>query len=41
MRLQAFGQEPEDTLLKPEKVAEASLKTFLSNLTGQVVDVRK
>ena len=41
MRLKAFGKEPEGSLLAPEKVAEASLKTFLSDLTGQVIDVRK
>lgn len=41
MRFKAFGKEPEESLLKPEKVAEASLKTFLSDLTGQVIDVRR
>ncbi|MBE7710052.1 MAG: 2-C-methyl-D-erythritol 4-phosphate cytidylyltransferase [Cyanobacteria bacterium SIG32] len=41
MRFKAFGQEPEGSLLAPEKVAEASLKTLLSKLTGQVIDVRK
>ncbi len=41
MRLKAFGQEPEGSLLSPEKVAEASLKTLLADLTGQVIDVRK
>ncbi len=41
MRLIAFGKEPKGSLLKPEKVAEASLKTLLSNLTGQVIDVRR
>lgn len=41
MRFRAFGKEPEDSLLTPEKVASASLKTLLSNLTGQVIDVRK
>lgn len=41
MRLMAFGKEPEGSLLKPEKVAEASLKTLLSNFTGQVIDVRR
>jgi len=28
-------------LLEPEKVAEASLKILLTNLTGQVIDVRR
>ena len=41
MRFNAFGKEPEGTLLDAEKVAEASLKTLLSNLTGQVIDVRR
>ena len=41
MRFKAFGKEPEGSLLQPEKVAEASLKTMLSNLTGQVIDVRR
>lgn len=41
MRTKAFGAEPEDSLLKPELVAEASLKTFISDLTGQVIDVRR
>ena len=41
MRFKAFGQEPEGSLLQPEAVAEASLKTLLSNLTGQVIDVRR
>ncbi len=41
MRKENFGEEPEDTLLKPEQVAQASLKTLLSDLTGEVVDVRK
>lgn len=41
MRFKAFGKEPEDSLLQPEVVAEASLKTLLSDLTGQVIDVRR
>lgn len=41
MRFKAFGQEPEGSLLAPEKVAEASLKTLLADLTGQVIDVRR
>lgn len=41
MRFKAFGKEPDGSLLQPEKVAEASLKTMLSNLTGQVIDVRR
>ena len=41
MRFENFGKEPEDSLLKPEKVAEATLNTMLSNYTGQVIDVRR
>lgn len=41
MRFKAFGKEPDGSLLQPEKVAEASLKTLLSDLTGQVIDVRR
>ncbi len=41
MRFKAFGKESEESLLKPEKVAEASLKTLVSDLTGQVIDVRR
>jgi len=41
MRFKAFGKEPEDTLLSVDKVAEASLKTLLSDITGEVIDVRR
>ena len=41
MRFKAFGKEPEGSLLSAEKAGEASLKTLLSSLTGQVIDVRK
>ena len=40
MRTTNFGNEPEGTLLEPETVAHASLKTLLANVTGQVFDVR-
>lgn len=40
MRVQNFGNEPADTLLSPEKVAEASLQTLVSDFTGQVIDVK-
>lgn len=40
MRLQNFGNEPEGTLLDAATVADASLKTLISDLTGQVFDVR-
>ena len=41
MRLKNFGTEPDDTLLKPEEVAEATLRTLASDYTGQVIDVRR
>lgn len=41
MRTKAFGKEPEDSLLSPQKAGEVSLKTLLSSLTGQVIDVRR
>lgn len=40
MRVQNFGNEPEHTLLKAEEVAEAAIKTLLSDFTGQVIDVK-
>lgn len=40
MRTANFGIEPEDTLLKSEKVADVALKTLLSDFTGEVVDVK-
>lgn len=40
MRLRAFGEEPVDTLLTSEAVAETSLDVLLSTLTGHVIDVR-
>lgn len=40
MRVQNFGIEPDNTLLTAREVAEASIKTLLSDFTGQVVDVK-
>lgn len=40
MRVRNFGNEPEGTLLEASVVAEASLKTLVSDVTGQVFDVR-
>lgn len=40
MRTRNFGVEPDDTLLKADKVAEVSINTLMSNVTGQVVDVK-
>lgn len=39
MRQQNFGIEPDETLLMPERVAEATLRTLLTDCTGQVIDV--
>lgn len=41
MRTQNFGIEPENTLLSANKVAKIALETVFSNMTGQVVDVRR
>ena len=41
MRLSNFGIEPEGTLLDPERVAMATLNTLASDLTGEVIDVRR
>lgn len=40
MRIRNFGEEPDDTLLSPEQVAEVSVRTLRSDYTGQVVDVK-
>ena len=41
MRQQAFGEEPEGTLLSSEAVATTTLDVLVSGLTGHVVDVRR
>ena len=41
MRMKNFGIEPKDELLDPEVVAGVSLRVLLSDLTGQIIDVRK
>jgi 2-C-methyl-D-erythritol 4-phosphate cytidylyltransferase len=41
MRRKNFGKETKDSLLEPEKVALASLRTLASDLRGQIIDVRK
>jgi ribitol-5-phosphate 2-dehydrogenase (NADP+) / D-ribitol-5-phosphate cytidylyltransferase len=41
MRVENFGIEPEDQLLTPERVAEATLAVCVSDATGEVVDVRR
>ncbi|MFA5184158.1 MAG: bifunctional cytidylyltransferase/SDR family oxidoreductase [Patescibacteria group bacterium] len=41
MRTNNFGKEPKNLLLDPKKVAEETLKTCLSDLTGQIISIRK
>lgn len=41
MRVQNFGNEPDETLLPAEDAAIASLNTVFSNATGEVIDVRR
>ncbi|MBL4561510.1 MAG: bifunctional cytidylyltransferase/SDR family oxidoreductase [Labilibaculum sp.] len=41
MRIKNFGNEPVDSLLKSVDVAKISIQTLLSDLTGQVVYIKK
>ncbi len=41
MRTRAFGEEPPETLLSAAAVAKSTLDVMVSELSGQVVDVRK
>lgn len=41
MRIKNFGNEPDDSLLAADKVAEATLRALASDYTGQVIDVRR
>ncbi|MDO4196103.1 MAG: bifunctional cytidylyltransferase/SDR family oxidoreductase [Prevotellaceae bacterium] len=41
MRVQAFGNEPDDTLLNPKFVGIATVNTLISKMTGEVIDVRR
>ncbi|MCZ4695109.1 2-C-methyl-D-erythritol 4-phosphate cytidylyltransferase [Ancylomarina euxinus] len=41
MRIKNFGIEPEDSLLKSREVAKVSIRTLLSDFTGQIIYVRK
>jgi len=41
MRTLSFGPEPAETLLTPGAVAAASIDVLVSDLTGQVIDVRR
>ena len=40
LRIKNFGNEADNTLLTTDVVAQASLKTLLSDFTGQVIDVK-
>ncbi|MDI2125110.1 bifunctional cytidylyltransferase/SDR family oxidoreductase [Yinghuangia seranimata] len=41
MRTRAFGDEPADTLLTSAEVAQISVDTLISGMTGHVIDVRR
>ena len=41
MRVKNFGVEPDDTLLKSEVVADATVRCLLADYTGQVIDVKR
>jgi len=41
MRVRNFGVEPDDSLLKSEVVAEATVRCLLADYTGQVIDVKR
>ncbi|MEV7970236.1 bifunctional cytidylyltransferase/SDR family oxidoreductase [Sphaerisporangium sp. NPDC088356] len=41
MRHRAFGDEPPASLLSPRAVAQTSIDLLISDLTGQVIDVRR
>lgn len=41
MRVRNFGPEPDDTLLRSEVVAEATVRCLLADYTGQVIDVKR
>ena len=41
MRVQNFGNEPENTLLPAKDVAIASINTVFSTATGEIIDVRR
>ncbi|MGH8213900.1 MAG: SDR family NAD(P)-dependent oxidoreductase, partial [Rhodanobacteraceae bacterium] len=41
MRTENFGNEPEAELLDASKVAAATLATMLSDVSGEVIDVRR
>ena len=40
MRIKNFGKEPDESLLDPQTVAIVSLNTVLSNMTGEIIDIK-
>ena len=36
-----FGKEPQGTLLSSQEVAKKSLEVLISDINGQIIDVRK
>jgi 2-C-methyl-D-erythritol 4-phosphate cytidylyltransferase len=41
MRTKAFGVEPPGDLLESQEVARTSVDVLVSEITGQVIDVRR
>lgn len=41
LRVKNFGKEPDNSLLSPKVVAIGSLNTIVSELTGQVIDIKR
>ena len=41
MRVKNFGVEPDETLLRSEVVADATVRCLLADYTGQVIDVKR
>lgn len=41
MRIKNFGMEPDNSLLDPKIVAAVSINTVFSNMTGEIVDVKR
>ena len=41
MRVSNFGNEPENTLLRSEEVAIASLNTLTADFSGEIIDVKR
>ncbi|MBV9869165.1 MAG: hypothetical protein JO214_00840 [Frankiaceae bacterium] len=41
MRTKAFGEEPASDLLESSVVAQTSVDVLVSDVTGQVIDVRR